>query len=75
MPPPSTYIEHVQEKETWLIIQSTSNIIYQLKNHSDEEFLLDINFFCTSEILNTNIQHPFSTTQYPFSILYLPTQI
>ena len=28
--------------------------------------------FCTSEILNT---HHFSTTQYAFSIFYLPTQI
>ena len=30
------------------------------------------NLLCTSEILNT---HHFLTTKYPFSTLYLPTQI
>ena len=37
-----------------------------------------INYVCTSEILNTANLTPYntiSTTQYPFSILYLPTQI
>ena len=40
-------------------------------------FVRVLNMICTSEILNTLhlIYHHFSTTQYPFSIFYLPTQV
>ena len=38
-------------------------------------FVSNLKSTCISEILNTAHLIPFSTTQYPFSYLYLPTQI
>ena len=48
------------------------------KHSSTKNCQIDIisrKYLCTLEILNTAHLTPFSTTQYLFSILYLPTQI